>query len=107
MSTGESRAMKDQTKINVFRNPASRRTELYIWQRVGDKIGAVESVNILEVLPGEESMPSLYLDDESCLELLQSLWNQGYRPANYLDESAQKAHLEDMRKIAFKFLELK
>jgi hypothetical protein len=98
--------MKIRTRVSVFRNPASRYTELYIWQEQDNKVGVVESLNLKEHELGAAEPPTLLMDDESALELLQSLWDQGYRPNNYQDESAVKYHLEDMRKIAFKFLEL-
>jgi len=99
--------MRIQNKLSVFRNPASRYTELYIYQLLPDnKISHVESLNLNEVTDGEQVIPTLLMNDESATELLQSLWDQGYRPKNYQDESALKYHLEDMRKIAFKFLDL-
>jgi len=92
--------MRIQNKLSVFRNPASRYTELYIYQLLPDnKISHVESLNLNEVTDGEQVIPTLLMNDES-------LWDQGYRPKNYQDESALKYHLEDMRKIAFKFLDL-
>lgn len=99
--------MMTKMKLRVFRNPASQYTELYIYQLLPDgKVAHVESLNMVEVEPTQYSPPTLVMENDAAHELLQSLWDQGYRPANYQDESAMKAHLEDMRKIAFKFLEL-
>lgn len=98
--------MRIQNKVLVFRNPSRRATEIYVYMLVDGKISAAREITFSALeSPAEEVEPVLSIDDEGAQELLQSLWDAGYRPANYKDESALKNHLEDMRKIAFKFLD--
>lgn len=50
---------------------------------------------------------SFIFPDEVMQDLMNQMWENGIRPSkfNTKDESAQAAHLEDMRTIAFKFIE--
>lgn len=56
---------------------------------------------------GYDNPPFITLDDDSMQHFIDSLWNAGFRPSGVSDLqlTAQGRHLEDMRKIAFKFLE--
>ena len=98
-----------KTQIIAWRNPARRAVELYIYQGDGDKSrGIADKFELHQIEPGELVDPSLTIDEESAAELFQSLWDQGYRPRNYEGASTVetlKYHMEDMRKIAFMFLE--
>lgn len=55
--------------------------------------------------------PSFYLSREQATILINELWTAGIRPTSIGDQgetvSAVKAHLEDMRRIAFDFLNVR
>jgi len=52
--------------------------------------------------------PSLSLPQEALINFMDELWRQGIRPSSETVSStdATKKHLQDMRKIASKFLEV-
>lgn len=55
--------------------------------------------------------PVIRLDNDKAQALMNKLWVQGYRPNASLSgasqEGALRAHLEDMRQLAFETLEVK
>lgn len=55
--------------------------------------------------------PTFFLSKEQATALMNDLWHTGIRPSGIGDQgqtvSAVKAHLEDMRKIAFDFLNVR
>ena len=85
--------------------------ELYV-RGYGFKEGTFNIKNIEweEVEPGHYSEPFLIINQETGQELMNSLWECGLRPAQAAGSAGQldtmKAHLEDMRKVAFKFLKI-
>ncbi len=69
---------------------------------------------ILEEEPADGAAwkePSFYLSREQATILINELWTAGIRPTGIGDQgetvSALKAHLDDMRKIAFDFLNVR
>lgn len=56
-------------------------------------------------------LPPIRLDNNKAQELMNNLWAQGYRPNASLSgasqEGALRAHLEDMRQVAFENLGIK
>lgn len=56
--------------------------------------------------PGDYVEPSMHLSREEAQQLLNELWAVGYRPrdgaGSLAHVDAQKAHLEDMRRLVFK-----
>lgn len=59
---------------------------------------------------GKQPTESFVLSHDAAQELMNSLWECGLRPGQGAGSAGQletmKAHLEDMRKIAFKFLKI-
>lgn len=100
-------------KVVAFsRHPFMRNVELYI-RGYGFKEGVydLKSVEWQEVSYSESPTESFILSYETAQELMNSLWECGLRPAQGMGSVGQletmKDHLEDMRKIAFKFLEIR
>lgn len=85
--------------------------ELYI-RGYGFQHGIFDIKNIEweEVYSGKYPTESLVITQDTAQELMNSLWECGLRPAQGAGSAGQletmKAHLEDMRRIAFKFLKL-
>ncbi len=82
-----------------------------LWLRVmdyrGRKIYAGEMA-FVEVPEGEETPPTLSLNETEAQRLMDELWNCGYRPSEGSGSAgamaATQAHLEDMRKLSFQLL---
>jgi len=95
----------------VHSHPLGRSIQLYI-RGYGFKDGIFDIKNIEweEVSPAKYPDESFVISQETAQELINSLWECGLRPAQGAGSAGQletmKAHLEDMRKIAFKFLKL-
>lgn len=97
------------THIFVNRNPSMAGFEIWVVHR--EYSGALSVMAPGAFRPEEEAgmaEPTLRLRPEAIQSLMDELWNQGVRPTT--NESAgqfaaQGRHLEDMRKIAFMFLE--
>ena len=56
-----------------------------------------------------EPTPAFHLQDSACQSLMNDLWNLGIRPTNEGTigvSEAQTKHLNDLRKIVFKTLEI-
>jgi len=58
-----------------------------------------------EYQPGDPYDKADFLTKEQAQMLFQDLWDGGFRPEEDRASPAMKAHLEDMRKIAFDLLE--
>lgn len=88
-----------------------RSVEIYV-SGYGFREGVFDIKNIEweEVSQGKYPNESFVISQESAQELINSLWECGLRPAQGAGSAGQletmKAHLEDMRKIAFKFLKI-
>lgn len=71
--------------------------------------GAVMTKGVFEQkTPGSITDPSMRISIEAAQALMEQLWALGIRPSDIKLEmgalGATKCHLEDMRRIAFKFL---
>lgn len=102
--------MNMKTYIQAFRSPIYHGVELYIGQidRNTGRTALATNIEFKMLDGGEYVPPVLTLKLDEAQEFIDQLWEQGFRPSSLSnsDLSAQKKHLEDMRKIAFKFLEL-
>lgn len=99
------------TYLDVFRNPSRRIVEFYITDKgINGKmsIGAPVVMSEIEDASMEQS-PTIVMDMESFQNFIDELWKSGFRPSNLSESelSALGKHLEDMRRIAFKFLDAK
>ncbi len=61
--------------------------------------------------PDEAEMPAepfMHLDHDAAQQLLDELYNIGFRATNEraISEKAREAHIDDLRKIAFKLLKV-
>lgn len=68
-------------------------------------VGEFQTLKKGTEIPREAAIP---LDEQGCQQLIDQLWNTGYRPTYARAGDAQiaaiKGHLKDMRLIAFKKL---
>jgi hypothetical protein len=95
------------------------RVERVVWSDLYDVYARVQSDGQARALSAEvireETVPAggmwpkfLSLDSADAQSLMNALWNAGLRPANgessMAHVDAMKAHLQDMRKIAFEAL---
>lgn len=66
------------------------------------------AATVMEVPMGAEVRPLLRLTDEEAQRLIDQLWEAGVRPSNTVGSVGQlaavQAHLDDMKRIAFKKL---
>jgi hypothetical protein len=97
------------TQLFVNRNPAMAGFEIWVVHREysGD-LSVMAPGAFHPEKEGDQVEPTLRLRKDEMQGLMDELWNQGVRPTR--NESAgafeaQNKHLEDMRKIAFMFLE--
>lgn len=95
----------DRIEIHANKVPYDRRIDLYFIQ--GNKF--ISGVKFSEIEPGSEINKAVQIDVDTAQSLMNQLYNIGIRPTG-IEQSiaalpATKNHLEDMRKIAFMFLE--
>jgi hypothetical protein len=88
-----------------------RSVEIYIrGYGFSSGIFGIKNVEWEEVESGKYPNEPFVISQETAQELINSLWECGLRPAQGAGSAGQletmKAHLEDMRKIAFKFLKI-
>jgi len=93
-----------QAFLNSGTNICTGSFELYIGERRGEQVYLAKSLE-LEMLesPNCCSEPTAKLERSQCQQLIDSLWNAGYRPSNGVASTGQieatNKHLNDMRKI--------
>jgi len=84
---------------------------IYLWTDLEDgKRGIAQPLEMKVVGLDEHFAPPFIEEDQTFAQvLINELWRVGFRPTELGDSrstsEAMKAHLEDMRRIAFKFLE--
>lgn len=100
----------DQLPIEIipFYSPSYGGLEIYI--KRGQKL--VTALEWAFSDPGSINPPPVIrLDNDKAQALINKLWIQGYRPNTSLSgasqEGALRAHLEDMRQLAFEKLDVK
>ena len=95
-----------ETRIVAGKQPHDRSIQLYIWNN-----GAVcQSMNFVQLEEGAYAPPAATITVEESQVLMDSLWDCGIRPTEGNGSAgamrATEKHLEDMRVIAFKFLDV-
>lgn len=92
-------------KIKAARQVYDKRIDLYIH----DGRRTFAQLKFMEVPEGQFVEPSARIFEEDAQVLMDSLWDCGIRPTEGNGSAgamrATEKHLEDMRKIAFKFIE--
>jgi hypothetical protein len=67
------------------------------------------NIQMATVSPGVANQSICRLSNDSAQMLFNDLWHCGFRPQNYSESigelKATKFHLEDMRNLAFKFID--
>jgi len=99
-----------QIRFFAERNYAQRRVDFYLggFDRQADSVFQAEPITMKKVNPAEISVPTFSLTDDGCQAFIDQLWSNGFRPSKSDNQGAmdaQSKHLDDMRKIAFMFLE--
>jgi hypothetical protein len=99
-------------KSMVIFNPAIRSYELYLYTEERDgSIHAATPAVMERIDEGKEILgPLLRMDPVSAQILIDELWKAGVRPheiGGAGELAATQRHLDDMRKIAFNFLDMK
>jgi hypothetical protein len=93
-------------EIRAFRNPSQAfAVELYAFNRTDQHVA--QTLVMKEHVSGMRMDPFISLNDIEAQMLMDSLYDAGLRPSQSSvkkDEEAVKAHLEDMRRIAFGFI---
>jgi hypothetical protein len=102
--------MNDKTRLGIQRVPWRDAVEFYLAQYISpDKVAYGVSVVMESVPQGQApSGETFTLSEDETQQLFNELWNAGFRPPHYAGSEAiekQAAHLEDMRRIAFKFID--
>ena len=99
----------DEQRLVAYHNPMRRVVEFYLSTRSHQGIVYVAQPVTLEILedPGLAVPPTFTMNLESAQIFVDELWKQGIKPSNFKESeiTAQGKHLEDMRKIAFSFLD--
>ena len=106
--------MIKDVKFAVHSNPARRAFEIFLVARNRDgKTVIPKPVEFTEMANDFEQIdPLIVVSDyeaDALNGLMDELWNAGFRPRGHDGDAsvnATKKHLADMRKIAFKFLEM-
>ena len=101
--------MIGNTKLAVASVPWSQSVSFALLQRQGDKIAYSTRVEMEVGEDGAEIQPLFSLRPEEVQELMDNLWQLGFRPSEGTGSAgalaATQKHLDDMRKIAFDLLE--
>ena len=96
-------------KLIAYRNPSRRAIEFYMRERFPNGKVAIAEPVVMTEIESElvEADPFFTIDEDAMQNFLDELWSAGFRPSGVSDVqmTAQGRHLEDMRKIAFMFLE--
>jgi len=95
-------------RLSVYRNPARRAVEIYMYDYDAQVPLGIKPLETAVLTNGELVEPTFFLSEEGAQGLLDELWREGFRPQNYEGTGtieATRKHLEDMRKIAFNFIE--
>ncbi len=102
-----------ETRVRAMNAPWYAAVELMVEGLATDGSGArvfVAGLVTKEVVDGVRHAPSVTITREAAQVLMDDLWHCGFRPAEVLEAGgtleAMKAHLEDMRRIAFGYIEL-
>ena len=107
--------MMKNIRINLYRNPARRGFEFWVSKiDYNGKEYVAKPSEFIEVKPVDFTgviEPTLFINDayeETIQHLFNQLWQAGFRPEGLSkhEADAQSRHLEDMRKIASKYLEI-
>jgi hypothetical protein len=104
-----------RNRLSVSRHPWSSHVGFVLFARQGDRM--VYSTDIVMHTPedprggGETIDPTFSLAPEETQELMDELWQLGFRPSEGSGSAgalaATQKHLEDMRKIVFEHLGIK
>ena len=102
--------MRDVTRIAVEESLSRGTIDFFVWIKQSDeKVAIAEPLTMKIVDEGEYyNQPTFSMPHEGMQSFMDTLWNKGYRPSQEASLgafTAQGKHLEDMRKIAFKFLD--
>ena len=100
--------MRD-VKLSIYRNPVRRTIDFYLVEKsIDGHIAVGKPVEMVNLVDDGASYfdPTFILCEENAQLFIDELWNQGFRPSKHdNDGGAQEKHLQDMRKIAFQFLD--
>lgn len=97
-------------KIYAQKSLRRRGVELYLGETRGNRDYAILPVALQErtVEPGEMHEPALTIPMEAAQDLMQQLWDQGFRPNNGAGSSAEadalKNHIKFAEQVATRLL---
>lgn len=97
-------------KIHAHRSLARLGVELLFMQPFGRQMHAVRRMEreLVEYTPGQCIEPTLVLELEEAQQLMQELWDQGFRPNNGAGSGAEadalKKHIEFAEAVATQLL---
>lgn len=96
--------------IKPYSNPATGLIDLYIWKYGHRGRTNATALTWSDVPDGAHVLPTLSLNLSSGQELIDLLWSCGLRPTEGSGSAgslaATQKHLDDMRKIAGKMIEI-
>lgn len=103
--------MSDNTEIRVLYDPCWGQYGLHILGKnpQGYRTVAV-GITMTDAVLGNKYEPAVHLSAEAMQLLMNELWREGLRPtvkgSEEAEASAQRAHLQDLRNITYKLLEI-
>ena len=103
----------DDTRMHVERNFPNMSYDIYLFNMSKDP----DTIYVAQPLTmkqssrgGEYHPPFVSLSESDAAQLMDRLWNAGVRPSNgagsHATHEALNNHLEDLRRVAFKLLEI-
>jgi hypothetical protein len=99
----------NKLRLAAERNPARWAVEFWLIESDGDGNKNIGTSVLMEPLPDGSFVrnPTFSLSEDDAQEFIDRLWESGFRPSGMSAETltAQGRHLEDMRRIAFQFIE--
>jgi hypothetical protein len=101
-----------KTRVHLNHNRLMASGELCIIQELGDSVWQAQPIVFEHVEKPYYTMhePTIRLNDETLQGLMNELWHAGFRPKDDIggagELGATKAHLKDMRAIAFNRLKM-
>ena len=97
-------------RIGAQRDYSARGVQLYIWERTLGGEAVAQRITFAEQPEGKVLEPCIKLPFEAAQQLIDDLWNAGFRPANAkaTDETtaAQRSHIEDLRSVTTRLLDV-
>ncbi len=105
--------MEKRLELRAARDFSMADVALYLYERAvgsGERVAVATNVVMEKSEPTTLCAPVVRLSEHGAQRLLQDLWDSGFRPADYTDDSGEvralRGHLEDLRLVQQRLFQL-